>query len=1145
MPRGSGYVRYKLLSRDAFIKKCRGIVEIRNRGNECLAYALFVGMRLIFNPKLKQDIQDEDFVMQRGAQDLCERAGVDLSQGGGYEELEQFQAVMPPNVQIVVHTDLDGRSIYYRGEVDDVRHRLHLLLTNNHYDVIRSTVGAFACNYYCEECNTPHSRRDKHKCKEACSYCLKMPPCDKNIDSITCGKCHREFYNQQCYANHSTNKLNKNETVCDIYKKCPKCYRTYKKYPGRPVHTCGEFFCKICKKHCPRDHKCYMQKDRLTKPPSDKDVLYVYWDSECTQDTPVSDDESDGFYHKVNLICAQTVCHSCNSSELDEKCVSCGDRQHVFIDDPLLEFMEFLCITRNQFKKLICIAHNSSGYDSHFILKHVLTVLTVKPKIVMRGAKILCLEVNKLKFIDSLHYFPMALKQLPATFDMPSDVNKGYFPHFFNTVQNQNYVGYIPDARYYGAEDMTAKDHDKFMEWHAQRVQEDYLFNFREELVKYCKQDVHILTLACRKFKDMMIEVGNVNPFKECITLASCASLIFRRNFLKNNVVGIIPANGYRFADNQSQIAIKWLLSEERRSNIVIRHAGREKEVRLPAGQLVDGYYEAPDGRKVVYAFQGCYYHACRSCFNLSNTKLNVDKHDTLAMRRERTDRIIKSIKNQGYEVIEKWECEFQRELKLDPELNEYLSNHPMSSQSPLDPRDAYFGGRTESFRLYHEAFDNGEEMDYVDFVSLYPAILMYYPSPIGHCKIHLGPQFPDLTKIHGMVKCDILPPRNLYIPLLPARFHDKLLFVLCRSCAEELNQEDCNHEDENERVLSGTWVISEVKKALELGYRIVKIHEVWEYDVSVYNKETGTGGLFVEYIKLFLKIKQESSGFPEGCVTEQDRLNYIYEYFDKQGILLDQNKIEKNPGLRFVAKILLNSLYGRFAMNVARNNTEVIKDPQALYKLLSNPNLSVKTLKPIGQESIIANYEITTEMLTPDPTTNVAIAAFITAGARLELYKCLEILQERSLYVDTDSVIMTSRPGDERLQTGTGLGELTDELLEYGEDCKIREFIGAGAKHYGFKVYDRYGELVKTVMKVRGITLNVKNSVIVNFDTMRDMTLNNAEPVYVKNDHQIVKTKYHDILSKPQTKIYRVVFNKRRIERDSYKTLPYGFKRE
>ncbi|KAF4523989.1 hypothetical protein B566_EDAN013831 [Ephemera danica] len=496
MPRGAGYVRYKLLSREAFIKKCRGILEIKNRDNNCLSYALFVGLRLAFDPKLKENIQDEDFVMQRGAQDLCNRAGVNLDQGGGYKELGQFQAVMPPKVEIVVHTDLDGRSIYFKGEVNDVRYRVNLLLSNNHYDVIRSTVGAFACNYYCEEFNTHHSRRDQHKCREACSNCLKMPPCEKNIDAITCDKCFREFFNRQCFANHSTNVLYKKETVCDIHKKCPRCFRTYKKYPGRPMHTCGEYFCKTCKKHCPRDHKCYMRKDRLTKPPSDKDVMYVFWDSECTQDTPVSDEESDGFYHRVNLICAQTICRRCEDAELDYQCPNCGERQYIFIEDPLKNFMDFLCVTRKHFKKIICIAHNSSSYDSHFILKYVLTTMTVKPKIIMRGAQILCLEVNKLKFIDSFHYFPMALKSLPASFDMPADVNKGYFPHFFNNAQNQNYEGDISDVRFYGAGDMAAKEHAKFLDWHAQRVQENYVFNFREELVKCCKRDVYILTQA-------------------------------------------------------------------------------------------------------------------------------------------------------------------------------------------------------------------------------------------------------------------------------------------------------------------------------------------------------------------------------------------------------------------------------------------------------------------------------------------------------------------------------------------------------------------------------------------------------------------------------------------------------------------------
>jgi hypothetical protein len=1146
MPRGCGYVKHKLLPREAFIKKCRGIIEVKNRENDCLSHALFIGMHLIFQTKHIETLQDDEARMFEGSSELCEMAGVDLLDGAGYEELTLFQAVMPSDVQIVVHTDLDGKSIYFKGDVKEVRHRIHLLLSNGHYDVIRSTVGAFACSYYCEECNIPYASKEKHKCKEACSYCLRYPPCTINKNTvITCKACHRLFYNRDCLENHLKHRLSKKNTVCDLYRKCSKCGRTYKKYPNRPDHICGEFFCKTCKKHCPQDHKCFMQKNRLAKPSPDKDVLYVIWDSECTQDTPVSDDTSDGYYHKVNLICAQTLCARCDEEHisLDQPCYDCGVRKYEFLEDPLKEFLEFLCLPRKQFKKIICIAHNAKNYDNHFILKYVLTVLHLKPKIIMRGAQILCMDVNKIKFIDSINYFPMALKKLPSTFDMPRDVCKGYFPHFFNTSDNQRYVGPIPEAKFYGPEDMSQEENEKFHKWHAERVEENYVFDLRKELVEYCYQDVFILTEACRKFKLLILDVGNVNPFTECITLASCASLIFRRNYLKNNVVGIIPANGYRFADNQSQIAIKWLLSEERKDDITIRHAGRAREFRLPTGQLVDGYYESPDGRKFVYAFQGCYFHACRKCFNLNNTQLNVDKYDTMAMRRERTDSITKKLKDLGYILIEKWECDFIKELKLDPELDTYLANHPIVLQAPLDPRDAYYGGRTESFKIYHKATEPDEVMDYLDFVSLYPTILMYYPSPVGHCKIHLGPEFPNISNIHGLIKCDVLPPRDLYLPLLPFRMHDKLLFVLCRSCAQTMNSNACDHNEETDRILPGTWVISEVCKAVELGYKVVKTHEIWEYEVSTYDRQTESGGLFGDYIKVFLKIKQEASGYPEGCDSDEAKRLYVRDYKAKQGIRLDACKIQSNSGLRFVAKLLLNSLYGRFAMNVARNNTEIIKDSKSLYKLLTDPNYEVKTLTPIGQESILANYEVATEMLTPDPTTNVAIAAFITAGARLELYKCMEKIQRRCHYVDTDSILMTSVPGEEMLPTGNCLGDLTDELLQFGEGCKIKEFIGAGPKHYGFKVYDAAGKLVKTVMKVRGITLNVKNSETVNFETLRRMILDQSGPKYVRNEHQIVKTKQHDLVSKPQSKIYRVVFDKRRIVPGTYSTLPYGYK--
>lgn len=66
-------------------------------------------------------------------------------------------------------------------------------------------------------------------------------------------------------------------------------------------------------------------------------------------------------------------------------------------------------------------------------------------------------------------------------------------------------------------------------------------------------------------------------------------------------------------------------------------------------------------------------------------------------------------------------------------------------------------------------------------------------------------------------------------------------MFPLCRSCAENRQQEICHHNDE-ERTLRGSFVTIELYKALELGYKIVKFHEVWHYSsVEVFVSSTRT----------------------------------------------------------------------------------------------------------------------------------------------------------------------------------------------------------------------------------------------------------------------------------------------------------------
>jgi len=53
--------------------------------------------------------------------------------------------------------------------------------------------------------------------------------------------------------------------------------------------------------------------------------------------------------------------------------------------------------------------------------------------------------------------------------------------------------------------------------------------------------------------------------------------------------------------------------------------------------------------------------------------------------------------------------------------------------------------------------------------------------------------------------------------------------------------------------------------------------------------------------------MKQEASGWPKWCKTEMDKNKYINDYYEHEGILLDRNSIRKNPGLRRLAKLILN----------------------------------------------------------------------------------------------------------------------------------------------------------------------------------------------------------------------------------------------
>ncbi|XP_054291039.1 uncharacterized protein LOC129005984 [Macrosteles quadrilineatus] len=734
------------------------------------------------------------------------------------------------------------------------------------------------------------------------------------------------------------------------------------------------------------------------KSPKDRDYLFIFFDLETRQDESLPSDPETKL-HKVNLCVSQQFCFKCiNGGE----CESCSERYKIFDSNPVRQFMNYVMEARKQFKNVCVIAHNGQGFDFQFILRYILEETKFTPNIIPRGTKIILMEVANVRFIDSLSYFPMSLSALPKAFDLPPEKKKGYFPHLFNTVANQNYIGPMPDKKYYCPESMFEKSHNDFDKWYNEQAAKKYEFNLKKELLEYCMSDVDILAQACIKFRSLLLEQCNVDPFLESLTIASACNLAFRRNFLKPNTIGLIPKNGYR-SSTQSAVALQWLTWEEERRGVTINHAGRSKEVVIK-GMKVDGF----DGEN-IYEFHGCYWHGCPKCFPYNrDTPLKEDPSDSLHLRYERTK-----------------------------------------------------------------------------------------------------------AKI------------------------EKLGDVVQITCGEIMYQGDCFHESED-RALVGTWTMDEIRKAVEKGYIIQDIYELWEYEVATYEK----GGLFTEFIDKFLKLKQEASGYPGWCKTEEDKKQYIAKFLEREGIEMTKEHIVKNGGLRSVAKLMLNSFWGKFGQRENMMKTSIIRDAKEFFRLLTNPEGKLKYFQAINQDVVLVNWQNIEEASESLRTVNVVMAAFTTAHARLKLYEHLDALGDQVLYWDTDSIIYYYHEGLYRVPTGDYLGEMTDELVEYGPGSYITEFVSGGPKTYAYLVWSTNQQKFIPVCKIKGLTLNIKTSKILNFGKLKEMVLSEASKIVEIDEHRIRRTKYRDIVTTDEVKQFKVTGPKRKYEGD-HDTLPYGYKKQ
>ena len=579
-PQGSGKSKRTTFNIRDHLKEKKSIIRINNKDDFCLARALAVSIARIENdPKYNQIIRSDRPVQLERALDLHQAANVPLGPCG-IDEVKLFQNYLT-NYQIIIVSGTHNNSIIYppKPPGTDEKPIISLYFHNNHFDVITKLPGFLSKVYFCPRCHKGYNTTTDHICSAMCRSCRGFG-CVLEGEGIVCNECTRLFKSQACYDHHKNDPIDGGgRTVCEAVRECEKCGNAMDVRKIRDGgHICGKK-CRTCGlilNQEDTDHKCYIQQLEQEEESSYNHLLF--FDFEATQEHGT---------HCPNL------------------CVVHDEEREVALfqgKDTVKNFCEWLFTPEH--KGCIVVAHNFQGYDGYFINEYLIDN-AIHYEIIYRGAKSLSMTVPifNIKFIDSINFIPMSLAKFPKTFGQ-DELCKGYFPHMFNKDENQNYVGPIPCQNDYGVNFMKPGEREAFMAWHDEQVANNYRYDFREEIIKYCRSDVDILRKCCLLYREMFRKETGIDPFNKALTIASYCQEVYRTNFLKKDTIAVFN-HDRQLKIKQSNVAVKWLSYISEKEDLCIQHVRNGGEKRFNNYSL-DGYCEET---LTAYEFQGCFWH--------------------------------------------------------------------------------------------------------------------------------------------------------------------------------------------------------------------------------------------------------------------------------------------------------------------------------------------------------------------------------------------------------------------------------------------------------------------------------------------------------------------------------------------------------
>jgi DNA polymerase type B, organellar and viral len=368
-----------------------------------------------------------------------------------------------------------------------------------------------------------------------------------------------------------------------------------------------------------------------------------------------------------------------------------------------------------------------------------------------------------------------------------------------------------------------------------------------------------------------------------------------------------------------------------------------------------------------------------------------------------------------------------------------------LSGQIENDLRQSYTGGAVD---MYIPRIKKGDKIYCYDVNSLYPFVMKEFDMPTGKPILFYG----DIRKVDqeafGFFYCKIIAPDNLKHPILQT--HVKVNKEI-RTVAPLGSWEDMIFSEE-------------MDNAKKYGY---KFEILWGY-------------------------KFERKNIFNGYVTA------LYEL---------RLKFPKSNPLNLVAKLLLNSLYGRFGMIDSFPNITIFKNLKTFKSWFNIHNEDVISFNELGDRVLVKHrselQNQQTELYGTLETHNIsiAIASAITAYARIHMSQFKNNPKINLYYTDTDS-IYTDSDIDESFISDTILGKLKIEHI-----CKKAIFLSP--KVYCLETIDK-----EFIYKVKGLKHEIEL-------TMKDFKNLLCKDAFIEK----FKTKWMKNLSKGQIKLLESIY--------------------